>query len=239
VRERSARFDEARGRVVGVHVVRFRDLPIEESDHAGVDPELASRVLAEALGSRGLDFLREHEGAATWLARSELLAAAMPELGWPTLDEAAVAELIGAASRGRRSVEEVRNVPWIDLLRGRLPYALARLLDEEAPEALAVPSGNRIKLRYEAGRPPVLAVRLQELFGWTETPRIAGGRVPVVLHLLGPNFRPVQITDDLRSFWSDAYFQVRKDLRNRYPKHSWPEDPLRARAEARGGRRPA
>jgi ATP-dependent helicase HrpB len=83
----------------------------------------------------------------------------------------------------------------------------------------------------------VLAVRLQELFGWTETPSIAGGRVPVRLHLLGPNFRPVQITDDLRSFWSTTYFQVRKDLRVRYPKHSWPEDPLHAKPEAKGSRR--
>ena len=83
----------------------------------------------------------------------------------------------------------------------------------------------------------MLAVRLQELFGWTETPRVAGGRVAVVLHLLGPNFRPVQITDDLRSFWATTYFQVRKDLRARYPKHAWPEDPLTAKPEAKGGRR--
>src|SRR4029079_17911959 len=102
-----------------------------------------------------------------------------------------------------------------------------------------VPTGNRIKLDYapQSGgsriTPPVLAVRLQELFGWTETPRIAGGRVPVRLHLLGPNYRPVQITDDLRSFWSTTYFQVRKDLRVRYPKHSWPEDPLSATPQAK------
>jgi len=105
------------------------------------------------------------------------------------------------------------------------------------PESLAVPSGSRVRLAYSAQGPPILAVRLQELFGWTDTPRIAGGRVPVVLHLLGPNYRPVQITEDLRSFWSVAYFQVRKDLRSRYPRHSWPDDPLTAKAEARGGRR--
>jgi ATP-dependent helicase HrpB len=75
-------------------------------------------------------------------------------------------------------------------------------------------------------RPPVLAARVQELFGWTETPRLARGRVPVLLHLLGPNYRPVQITDDLQNFWATTYHQVRKDLRGRYPKHAWPEDPL-------------
>jgi ATP-dependent helicase HrpB len=237
VRERGARFDEGRGRVVGIQSVRYRDLVIEEGENVGVEPALASQVLAEALKPRGLSFVVENEAAAAWLARLELLATAMPERDWPTIDDAAVAELIEAAAQGKRSVEELRNAPWIDLLRGRLPYAQARLFDEEAPEALAVPSGSRIKLRYESGRPPVLAVRLQELFGWTETPRIAAGRVAVVLHLLGPNYRPVQVTDDLRSFWSEAYFQVRKDLRNRYPKHAWPEDPLHARAEAKGTRR--
>jgi ATP-dependent helicase HrpB len=124
-----------------------------------------------------------------------------------------------------------------------LPYPLQRLIDTEAPQTIAVPTGNRIRLEYapqsDESRitPPVLAVRLQELFGWTETPRIAAGRVPVRLHLLGPNFRPVQITDDLRSFWSTTYFQVRKDLRVRYPKHSWPQDPLHAKPQAKGSRR--
>jgi ATP-dependent helicase HrpB len=125
----------------------------------------------------------------------------------------------------------------VPFLQARLMYPLDRLLDEHAPETLAVPTGNRIRVEYAVGQPPVLAVRLQELFGWTDTPRIAAGRVPVVLHLLGPNFRPVQITDDLRSFWATTYFQVRKDLRVRYPKHSWPEDPLTAKPQAKGGRR--
>jgi ATP-dependent helicase HrpB len=83
----------------------------------------------------------------------------------------------------------------------------------------------------------VLAVRLQEIFGWTETLRLAGGRVPLLLHLLGPNYRPVQITNDLKSFWSTTYFQVRKDLRVRYPKHSWPDNPLTATPQAKGPRR--
>ena len=102
------------------------------------------------------------------------------------------------------------------------------------PRRITVPSGRQVRLTYEIGRPPILAVRLQELFGWTETPRLARGRVPVLLHLLGPNNRPVQITDDLRSFWTTTYHQVRKDLRRRYPKHAWPEDPFRAQASVRG-----
>ena len=109
-------------------------------------------------------------------------------------------------------------------------------METEAPDAIAVPTGNRIRLEYSmqkpeaaAIEPPVLAVRLQEMFGLTATPRIAGGRVAVRLHLLGPNYRPVQITDDLQSFWKTTYFQVRKDLRVRYPKHSLPDEPLTCR----------
>jgi len=114
-----------------------------------------------------------------------------------------------------------------------------QLLNNHAPESTAVTTGSRLKLEWsdasvEPPRGPVLAVRVQEVFGWTDTPRILGGVVPVVLHLLGPNYRPVQVTQDLRSFWSTTYFQVRKDLKARYPKHAWPEDPLTAKPQAKG-----
>jgi ATP-dependent helicase HrpB len=158
----------------------------------------------------------------------------MPEHPWPDFDPA---EVLSEACAGKRSVEEVKRISFVSLLSSRLTYPLDRLLDQHAPETLTVPSGSRIRLQYSINVPPVLAVRLQELFGWTETPRIAAGRVPVRLHLLGPNFRPVQITDDLRSFWTTTYFQVRKDLRVRYPRHAWPEDPLTAQPQAKGGRR--
>jgi ATP-dependent helicase HrpB len=110
-------------------------------------------------------------------------------------------------------------------------------VEREAPERLVVSSGSRIALVYEPGKPPVLAVRIQELFGMRETPRIAGGRVSVVLHLLAPNYRPQQITTDLASFWRNTYAEVRKELRRRYPKHAWPEDPLAAKAERKPGTR--
>jgi ATP-dependent helicase HrpB len=102
---------------------------------------------------------------------------------------------------------------------------------------LEVPSGSRLTLKYEEGRPPVLAVRIQEVFGLLDTPRIAGGRVKVLLHLLAPNYRPQQVTDDLASFWRNTYAQVRKELRARYPKHAWPEDPFKATAERRPRRK--
>jgi ATP-dependent helicase HrpB len=101
-------------------------------------------------------------------------------------------------------------------------------VDHEAPERLQVPSGSFITIKYDLERPPVLAVRIQEVFGWKDTPRLAGGRVRVLLHLLAPNYRPQQVTDDLASFWNTTYQQVRKELRARYPKHAWPEDPWNA-----------
>jgi ATP-dependent helicase HrpB len=202
-----------------------------------VDPEQAGRVLAEALRPRAIQLFSADESASTWLARLALLRAAMPEHPWPQLGAEQLADLLASAAQGRRTLDELQKVPLVPLLQGALAYPLDRLFEQHAPEAIEVPSGSHIRLDYTAGPKPVLAARLQELFGWTDTPRIAGGRVPVVLHLLGPNYRPVQITEDLRSFWSTTYFQVRKDLRTRYPKHSWPEDPLTAQPQAKGSRR--
>ena len=236
-RERSVLFDADRQRAVGVTSLWYRDLLLREDRTARVDPAEAAEALAGSLRPHAGAFVRGDEAAASWLARLDLLRRASPGAGWPEFDEEALAGVVADACAGKRTVAEVRDGPLVPLLKARLPHPLARALDELAPEALTVPSGSRIRLTYEAGRPPVLAVRLQELFGWTETPRIAGGRVPVVLHLLGPNYRPVQVTEDLRSFWASTYFQVRKDLRARYPRHSWPDDPLSARPEARGGRR--
>jgi len=236
-RERVVRFETERQRAVGVNTLSYRGLPLREDRNAPVTPEEASRALAEALEPRAGAFFREDEAAAAWLARFEFLTQAMPDFDVPLLDDAVLGELLAIACAGRRSVDEIKRSELVSLLRGRLTHAQNRWLEEQAPEALIVPSGSRIRLSYEPGRPPILAVRLQELFGWTETPRVAGKRIPVLLHLLGPNYRPVQVTEDLRSFWSTTYFQVRKDLRARYPKHAWPDDPLTARPEAKGSRR--
>jgi ATP-dependent helicase HrpB len=235
--ERAVRFDESRGRAVAVRSVLYRDLPLSEEAHGAVEPSEASAALASYLSPRAETFLRDDEAAAKLLDRLAFLREAWPESGLPVLDAEALADVVASACAGRRTVEEVRRIPLAPLILGRLSFDQSRLLEEHAPESLTVPSGNRIRLTYEPGRPPVLAVRLQELFGLPETPRLARGRVPVLLHLLGPNYRPVQVTDDLRSFWTTTYHQVRKDLRNRYPRHAWPEDPWTARPEAKGGRR--
>ncbi|MEO6811112.1 MAG: ATP-dependent helicase HrpB [Isosphaeraceae bacterium] len=238
VRDRSVHFDEHRGRAVALDTVRYRDLILRQDDHGAVSAVDASTALAEALGRRALAFVREDQGASSWLDRLDFLRTWLPETPWPVLGDAELAEVVAIACVGRRTVDAVKSVPLVPLLKGLLTHAQGRLLDEQAPETLTVPSGNRLRLSYGPGRPPILSARIQELFGWTETPRVALNRVPVVLHLLGPHFRPVQITDDLRSFWATTYHQVRKDLRARYPRHSWPDDPLTAKAESKGRPRP-
>ena len=132
--------------------------------------------------------------------------------------------------------EHLGRLPLTDALKARLGWQRLAPLDELAPPRLAVPSGSRIRIDYRDDSAPVVAVRLQEVFGLDETPRIASGRAPVTFKLLSPARRPVQVTRDLASFWRGAYADVRKDLRGRYPKHYWPENPLEAEP-TRGVRR--
>jgi ATP-dependent helicase HrpB len=238
-RERSVVYDAERDRVVARGVTAYRDLVLREDKDAPVDPRQAAEALAEAARPHAAVIFESDEGASEWLARLALLQKAMPEHAWPEMNPDGLADLLGSATQGKRSIAELQRIPLVPLLQGRLEYPLDRLFEQQAPETLTVPSGSRIRLSYAKGDRPVLAVRLQELFGWADTPRVAGGRVPVLIHLLAPNYRPVQITDDLRSFWSTTYFQVRKDLRVRYPKHAWPDDPLTATPEAKGRRRNA
>jgi len=235
-RERSVVFDSQRERVVGVDAVYYRDLLLREDRNAPIDPDQAAAVLAEAIRPRALELFNADESARNWLNRLAFLRQAMPEHPWPKLDAEELADLLASSAHGKRSLQELRQIPLLPLLQGTLPYPLNRDFEQFAPQDIEVPTGRRISLQYDAGAKPVLAVRLQELFGWTQTPRIAGGRVPVLIHLLGPNYRPVQITEDLASFWATTYFQVRKDLRTRYPKHSWPENPLTATPQAKGSR---
>jgi ATP-dependent helicase HrpB len=161
----------------------------------------------------------------------------MPELQLPPFDDADMGKVLTWLCPGCRSFADLRNARWLDAMQARLTSFQRQAIDREAPERLLAPSGSNLILRYELGRPPLLAVRIQEVFGLKETPHIAGGRVRVLLHLLAPNHRVQQVTDDLASFWSNTYPQVRKDLRARYPRHAWPEDPWSAHPECRPAKR--
>lgn len=236
-REKSVIYDEDRQRVVGLAQVWYRDLLLREDKDAPVDAEQAAEALGAILRQRAADIFRGDESSAAMLARVALLRDKMPEKHWPVWNDEELGEILVTSATDLRSLDAVKALPLASILKSSLVYPLDRLLEQEAPAEMEVPSGSRIQLRYAASGEVVRAARLQELFGWLDTPRIAGGRVPIKLELLGPNYRPVQVTSDLKSFWSNAYFQVRKDLKARYPKHSWPEDPLTAKAEAKGRKR--
>lgn len=237
-RVRQAVYDPQRDRVVGLGQTFYHDLLLQQDADAPVDAGQAAQLLAQAARPQAIQIFDDNPAARRLLDRIDFVRQHMPEHPWPTFDSSTLADLLATIAHGRRSLRQLRDAPLASLIQAKLPYPLDRLLDQHAPDTLAVPTGNRIRLAYSQNQAPVLAVRLQELFGLADTPRVAAGRVPVLLHLLAPNYRPVQITTDLKSFWSDAYFQVRKDLRAQYPKHSWPENPLTAPPQAKGSRRP-
>ncbi len=237
-RERATVFDPQRRRAIGVARTWYLDLILREVPTSDLDRDEAARLLAGELRRQEIHPALANEPAVEWLARLDLVRRGLPELDWPVFDEATLAEVAEEACRGKTSMEEVDRIDWIPHLESRLDRRQSIELREGAPESLLIPSGRRVRLTYESGRPPVLAARIQELFGLAETPRVARGRLAVLLHILGPNHRPVQVTDDLPSFWKNTYFQVRKDLRGRYPKHPWPDDPLNAPPIAAQRRKP-
>ncbi|MFO1010878.1 MAG: ATP-dependent helicase C-terminal domain-containing protein [Planctomycetota bacterium] len=228
-------FDKEKERVFAVRRKYFEDLVLEEAPTGQIDDELAGRALAEAAGTDLARLIPLSDAKlANFLARVRSLASWMPDAELPRFDDAWLRAHLGELLHGCKSFDDARRRNWIELLKQQLDWKEQQLLEKEAPERLQVPSGSWITLDYAEGRAPALAVRIQEVFGLADTPRIAGGRVKVVLHLLAPNYRPQQVTEDLASFWNGAYQDVRKELRARYPKHAWPDDPWNAPAVRKG-----
>jgi ATP-dependent helicase HrpB len=222
-------FHPTQKQVVARRRVAFADLILDESPTAITDRDAAAEVLFEAAKGQLESVIPADDDAfSNFLARVRCLKQWMPDLPLPAFDDSTMLEVLHELCQGRRSFADLKSAPWLSTLQSRMDYALVQTIEREAPERITVPTGSRMRLTYEEGRPPVLAVRIQEIFGMKATPRIAGGRVPVLLHLLAPNMRPQQVTDDLASFWANTYEDVRKELKRRYPKHSWPEDPLTA-----------
>jgi ATP-dependent RNA helicase HrpB len=223
------------GDVVARQVSRLGAIVLRERPLPRPDPALLRDALLDGLRREGLGLLRWPEAATRLRHRLALLHKAIGD-PWPAVDDAA---LLAAApvwlgpelARATRRAD-LERVPTHDALSRLLPWPEAARLDELAPDRLAVPSGARVKVDY-SGDEPVLGVKVQEMFGATATPTVAGGRAPVLLHLLSPAGRPVAVTRDLASFWREGYRQVRTELRGRYPKHPWPEDPTTATPTAR------
>ncbi|HQU42212.1 MAG: ATP-dependent helicase HrpB [Planctomycetia bacterium 21-64-5] len=222
-------FDRSRERVVAVRRTRLDDLVLDEamtSLPGDVDP---APLLAAAAAEQLERTLCLDDDATHFVTRIRFLRQWMPELELPDLGDDPLRRMLPWLAMGRQSFEELRRAPVVPALEAMLSGPQLAALQREAPERLRVPSGRMAPLRYEPGQSPILAVKIQEMFGLRETPRVAGGRVPVLLHLLAPNMRPQQVTADLASFWKNAYPIVRKELKRRYSKHPWPEDPLAAR----------
>jgi ATP-dependent helicase HrpB len=219
-------------------------LVLEEQPLAAAPAEALQAAMLAGVRELGLEALPWDRETRDLQARIEFLRAAPARAGtppWPAVADAALAGTLESWLApwldGVTRREHLARVPLEQALRALLSFEQQRALDQRAPAYLTVPSGSRIRLDYQADDAPAVAVRLQELFGLAATPRVDGGRVPVTLRLLSPAQRPVQVTRDLASFWRNAYLEVRKDLRGRYPKHYWPEDPLAAQP-TRGVRRP-
>ncbi|SFS70446.1 ATP-dependent helicase HrpB [Saccharopolyspora flava] len=219
----------ADGDVRAVRVRRLGAIPLTTRPLRDPDPERVRRALLEGLRAEALEPLRWSEDARRLRQRLAFLHRAIGD-PWPAVDDGSLLEaadrwLEPELSQARRRAD--LNLPAGEALRRLVPWSEVGRLDELAPDRIAVPSGSRIRVDYSAEQ-PALPVKLQEVFGWRRAPRIADGRVPVVLHLLSPAGRPAAVTGDLESFWSNGYPQVRAELRGRYPKHPWPEDPTDA-----------
>ncbi|MFC5741417.1 ATP-dependent helicase HrpB [Dyella tabacisoli] len=240
-RERVLRWNDERNAVEAFEERRYAAIVLDRRS-VPVKPEDALPALLAAIRIKGIAALPWSENARRVRARMQALRAWMPELGLPDVSDTALLESmddwLAPYLNGKRRLDALSAEELSQALTSLFDYEQRRQLDAQAPESLTVPSGMTRRLEYAPDEPPVLAVKLQELFGLADTPRIAGGRIPVTLHLLSPGGRPIQITQDLKGFWERTYPEVKKELKGRYPRHPWPDDPWTAapthRAKPRG-----
>ncbi|MET9485848.1 ATP-dependent helicase HrpB [Nocardia sp. NPDC006630] len=215
------------GDVVARRIERLGAIVLSEKPLRNPDRALVGQALRRGLESAGLGLLRWNDDAITLRQRLDFLHRTLG-LPWPAVDDATLlADLeiwLGPELSTAQRRSDLERVNAGQALRRLLPWPEAARFDELAPERLEVPSGSNVRLDYSAD-PPVLAVKVQEIFGWTDLPRLADGRASILLHLLSPARRPIAVTADLASFWRTGWPQVRAELRGRYPKHAWPEDP--------------
>jgi len=243
VTEDSVRWDADRRALVARRESRFDRIVIDSRPAGRVDPQFAAQALTDAVGELGLDALPWTDSLRQWQARVEAVRAWVPGSTLPDHGDAALlatrATWLQPAFAGHTRLDALDEADFAEALKSRLDWTQRSLVDRHAPPRIAVPSGLERSIHYaldaESGAPlpPVLAVKLQELFGLADTPRIAEGRMALTLHLLSPGGRPLQVTGDLRSFWANTYAEVRREMKGRYPRHPWPDDPWTATATHR------
>ncbi len=248
VTEDVVRWDAERRALVALRESRFERIVLDSRSAGRVDPAQAAQALTDAVAELGLQALPWTDGLRQWQARVESLRHWMPELALPDCSDAALLaqrhQWLQPAFVGRTRLDALDETSFGQALKSLLPWPQQQAVERHAPTRITVPSGLERPVSYtldsESGEPvsPVLAVKLQELFGLADTPRVADGRIALTLHLLSPGGRPLQVTQDLRSFWASTYAEVKKEMKGRYPRHPWPDDPWTAiathRAKPRG-----
>lgn len=237
-------FDEAKGQFYARRGRFIEDLPIDEPSLTPVDPSKVGDKLVDVLVDKWDWFVAQHEGLREWMSRlkfaaqhdSKFVLGEGASYGQP-LSRDLMRQFIEMAAFGKTGIADVMSGDLVGMLESVLDRSIVKDLREQVPSHFVAETTFRHKIDYSEGHAAYVEVRLQELFGLNKHPKILNGKVPLAFRLLGPNFRPVQVTSDIPGFWKGAYVEVRKELRARYPKHSWPDDPLSAKPEAKGKRR--
>ena len=228
-------WDTRKGGLIASKDLRIGSIVLQSKPLPAPDEKHLIEAISNAIKKEGETLLNFGEEVAQWQHRVLSLRKWRPQEAWPDVSTHTLLmtnlEWLGPYLRDVKKPEDLKRINLAEVLHHHLDWEKQAALEKQAPLRISVPSGSEIKIQYMPnGAPPVLAVRLQEVFGMADTPRINEGKTEVILHLLSPGFKPVQITSDLRSFWGHAYFEVRKELKRRYPKHSWPDDPWTAEA---------
>ncbi|WP_033933266.1 ATP-dependent helicase C-terminal domain-containing protein, partial [Vibrio cholerae] len=222
-------WDEKAGRLSAEAQWRIDQLVLRREKLPEPDKQKMTQALLSYVRRKGLTVLQWSEDASEWLARARCAAEWLPEEAWPALDdETLLARLelwLEPYLAGVTSVKGLQSVSVLQALKHYLGWELSQQLDEWLPTHHLLPTGNHKKIRYQLGMEPTLSVRMQEVFGEQSSPRVAKGTRAVVMELLSPAQRPLQVTRDLASFWAGAYKEVQKEMKGRYPKHVWPDDP--------------
>ena len=229
------KWDREDGGLIATQDLRIGNIVLQSKPLPDPDESRMMEAVLDAIKSFGEQLLPFDDNTKQWQNRILSLRKWNPDAGWP---DVSIESLLVTAEdwlspylQDIRKPADLKKLDLSQILSSSLDYELQQKLEDLAPIKMEVPSGSNIKIEYfQDGAPPVLAVRLQEVFGMLEMPKVNAGNQSVLMHLLSPGFKPVQVTSDLKSFWHNAYFEVKKDLKRRYPKHSWPEDPLAAKA---------
>jgi ATP-dependent helicase HrpB len=236
------RWDAQQQVIVARREERFGALVIDSKPLIDADPGKLRAAMLEGIRRLGIDALPWTADTREWQARVLSLRQWLPEENWPDISDTALSntldEWLEPYLDGITRRAHLARLDLPSILNNLLDWEKVRRLDQAAPTHMEVPSGSRVRLAYTPGESPVLKVKLQEMFGLADTPRVAGGKVPVTLHLLSPAQRPIQVTQDLRGFWERTYPEVKKELKGRYPRHPWPDNPWQAQPTARAKRRP-